>query len=618
MQTKPNAHRRHRRRAAVVVQVAVMSTVILGMAALAVDLAAMYTTQNELQVAADAAALAAAAQLADYESGDPEGVAAETAEEYAERHWVWDSPLQFDQSADIDFGEAIYDPVTQQFDFDTNGDHINAVRVTVRRTEGSASGPMPLMFANIFGYSEANLQASAAAVLIPRDIAVIIDLSRSMMYDSSLDWNYIHRSDGGYSNLRDVWCALDGPEPSRPYIPADASTVDQTEYFGDTGPTYGEMTEWGDPLVPGVYDPEVDPGLLYIPRYEDCTDPAARAALEARGYSEDEVDALLTGEFDDDYSSNHKGRVKCILGLAIWHSGMPGGLDPAGGNGNELVGELEEIVAPPDGAFNWDWDYYVNGNTLNHFKYRYGLKTLMHYMIYHRLYAPGSMPDSPNRASTYDLWATPQEPLRAVKDAVLVMQQEIERRGSPDRMALEAFCGHASSSKRTLDDAQHEVNLTDNLSLVTEAAYQLQAGHYDTHTNIGGGMYRAIAELKSERARRSAAKVMVVLSDGVANRYHRKEDLPGDVYDWEDPEAPESWNSASGYVFSMARLAARQGIQIHSVGVGYGVDEWSLEQIAMIGNGVYKYASGDPTRYTQELEEIFRQLGGMRASVLIE
>ena len=50
-----------RRRGVVVVQVAVLLTVLLGFVALTVDVGLMYNTKAELQAAADAAALAGAA-----------------------------------------------------------------------------------------------------------------------------------------------------------------------------------------------------------------------------------------------------------------------------------------------------------------------------------------------------------------------------------------------------------------------------------------------------------------------------------------------------------------------------------------------------------------------------
>ncbi len=65
-QDQPN-----RRRALVAVQVAVMAPVLLGFAALTIDVGAMYNAKAELQRTADSAALAAASMLAEFAAGDP-------------------------------------------------------------------------------------------------------------------------------------------------------------------------------------------------------------------------------------------------------------------------------------------------------------------------------------------------------------------------------------------------------------------------------------------------------------------------------------------------------------------------------------------------------------------
>lgn len=591
MQSVKHKTRRYQRRAAIAAQVAICCTMILGVGALAIDLGAMYTTQTELQVAADAAALAAAAQLVGGDSGDPETLAVEAADHFASRHPAWGEFLSVG-AEDVEFGRAYYDPVSEKFTFTPGGDNYDAVRVTVHRDEGSSAGPMPLIFANVFGYSSANLSARAAAVLIPRDIAVVIDLSNSMCWDSQL--RFWDRDDGGYSNLRDVWCALDGPEPSRPYMPGPET---ETEYATDTGPTFGEMVNWGDPVLPGSYDATSDPGLWRIKENQYCAEPAARTALENRGYSLDEIEALLSGAEDGSYANNWRNRVGVILGLATWHSGKSGGLAPGGGNGNNVVGNSEIDWQPaPDFAGNWTWPTYIewgrNSGTYNdswagsQFRYRFGLKTLTDFIMEQR----------PEAYATDGLYATPEQPLRAVKDAVQTMIDTIISLESLDQVSLEIF---ASTSK-------HEVNLTDNLQLVADTLYGRQSGHYDRCTNIGGGLFRAYAELTSERARGSTRKVVVLMSDGVAN------------VDENGNYLGDGAAAARTYALDMAQMAADEDFRIYTVSVGYNVDRDLLQEIATIGGGQEFYAVGNPEEYTEQLEVIFRTLGGKRPVALIE
>ena len=587
MQTKQRrkcARPRFRRRAGVIVQVAVMSTVIMGFGALSVDVGLLYTTKAELQAAADSAALAAAAQLAGEGEQDPEEMARQTASEYAARNKVLGEYLIVDMNDDVEVGKAYLNPATEKFEFQPSAYNHDAVRVTTRMSSDSANGPVPLMFANVLGVSESDLSARAAAVLIPRDIAVVIDLSNSMCWDSEL--RYYDRTDGGYSNLRDVWCALDGPEPIRPYIPGSEL---ETEYAGDTGPTYGEMTDWGDPLIPGSYSPSSDSGMWYIKKGRTCSEPAAQASLVARGYSPAEVQALLSGSKDSS-SSQWYNRAGVIMGLATWHSGKSGGLDPEGGNGNDYVGTGELTWIPvPNYAQNWDWmDYisYVKGMSPSEFRYRFGLKTYTDFMMEKR----------PESYATDILWATPEQPLRAVKDAVQTMVDVITALESLDHLSLEIFA----------TVARHQVNLSDDLQEVPNVLYQRQSGHWDRCTCIGGGLQKAISELKSARARSASAKVIVLMSDGVAN------------VDENGNYGSDGNEAARNYALDMADLAADEGFRIYTVSVGYNVDRELMQIIADKGHGQEFYAVGSPEEYTEQLEDIFRTLGGKRPVALIE
>ncbi|MBU0640805.1 MAG: VWA domain-containing protein [Planctomycetes bacterium] len=566
-----------------------MSTVLLGMVALAVDIGAMYVAQAELQAAADSAALAAAAQLAGDGQNDPETLARLAADEYARLNSVFGTYAGVDMANDVELGKAYFNPYTQRFEFQPGGDAYDAVRVTVRRDSASEGGSLQLGFANIFGHSTKDLHARAAAVLVPRDIAVVIDLSGSMNDDSELR-HYQFYDEGGQINLRDCWCALDGPAPSRPYIPGAEW---ETEYAGDTGPTVGIMSTWGDPVDPDTYDPRTDPGLWYIPKYAACTESEAAVSLATRGYSSKEINALMSGSQDGSYSTQWRNRVGVILGLASWASGMPGGFP--GGNGNKIVANNEISWIPyPSYRVNWSWtnyiDYCNNWSNMrdanNYFRYRYGIKTFVNFLLESKAC----------HHQTNILWQTPEQPVQAVKDAVQAMVDVIVALESLDHASLETFATSAT----------HEINLTDNLQSVPDRLYQMQAAHYNTTTNLGGGIQRARTELSSVRARAAAAKIIVVMSDGCPNVNE------SGTYTYDGDPAVEQ------YVLDQAQAAADEGIRIYAISVGQGVDRDIMQQIAVIGHGQEFYASGTPEEYTDQLEAIFRTLGGKRPVALIE
>jgi hypothetical protein len=579
-----NMRKRHVRRATVIAQVAVMSTVIMGFAALSLDIGSMYVVKAELQAVADSAALAAASQLGALDKQDPEQLARDRAQEYSTANKANGEYVGVDVLNDVEFGSSNYDIASERFQFAPGAQPYDAVKITARRNS-SFGGPVDFYFAKIFGLSGKNMEASAVASLIPRDIVIVIDLSRSMLYDSEL--RYYNRTDGGYANTRDVWAALDGPEPTRPYIPNHESA---TEYAGDTGPTFGYMTDWGNPLD-SSYSVSSDPGLYKIKRYE-AADSRLVANLSGRGYSADEISILQYGPSDNS-SSSWRYRAAVLLGLAEWHSGRYDGKyygDGIGDGDNRLEGSeiknWESIDSSTMGGMTWSSyiDYVRNtGASRSEFKYYFGLKTLTDYLMEQR--AKNSL--------TPSLAFTPEQPVRAVKDAVQELSDYLVQLDSPDQLGLAVY-GQTTNL---------EVPLSELMNLAPERLYEMQAGHYDYYTNIGGGLAEAYAELKSARARGAAQKTVVLMSDGVANI---------------DGFGNYNVSGAKGYALDQSELIGGDGMKIHTVSVGYGVDRNLMQQIAQNGNGLEFYASGSPEEYSEELRKIFKSLGSKRPVVLIE
>jgi Mg-chelatase subunit ChlD len=588
-----------RRRAMVVVQVAIMSTVIMGFAALTIDVGMLYTARSELQSAADSAALAAAARLGGT-SGQPDEQARAAAREYVQKHKVFGTPVDLNPASDVELGRATYSSGSQKFQFQSAAYNHDAVRVTVRRTSGSANGALPLLFAGIYGMSEADLVARAAAVLIPRDIAVVIDLSGSMNDDSELR-HYKHFlgeegewRDGVQVNLRDVWCALNGPAPARPYVPASES---QSEYAGDTGPMICEMKTWGMPVVPETYDPVADTGdgaagkgLWYIKKSTNIAAPTlapVQASLTARGYSSTNRSRLVSASKDSSYTNQWRNRVAVILGLATWNN-----------SNNDAVVQDAELTWQAYPSFrpsgSWTWANFIDyvGNTSEmtstntNLRYRFGLKTFTNFLL----------ESYPQNSKNNILWQTPEQPVQAVKDAIQAMTDVIVGLDSMDHMSLEIFA----------QTAHHEINLSENLQAVPERLYHMQAGHYDTTTNMGGGLGTGVNELKSSRARMSAAKVIVLMSDGKPN------------IDQYGHSVPEGDPAANNWVLSIAQAAADEGMRIYTISVGQDADQNLMAQIASTAHGQHFHAEGTPEQYADQLQMIFRTLGGKRPVALIE
>lgn len=575
------------RKGAVTVQLALVLTSAVGFTTLAVDMGMLYVAKAELQRAADAAAMAAANELMTSDIPGFEERAFDAAYQYALKNAVLKSVYGV-ASGDVVLGTAALNEAGK-YQFVPNGEKKDAVRVTVRREEG-AGGPISLAFAGLFGVEARGLSASATAMLIPRDVAVVIDLSNSMGWDSQL--RFRDRTDGGYANTRDVWCALDGPEPAKPYVPGSEL---ETEYAADTGPTIGVMSDWGQPLVSG-YSASSDTGLWYLKKGTNTTSSVITASLTARGYNSAERSAIMSAAYDGT-TAYWQRRAAVMLGLANWNSGKTGGFP--GGNGDNKLDSSEVVyIAYPSWRVDWTWTNYIDwvqsnsiyNNTAaegaSEFRYRYGLKTFTDFLL----------ENQPENHSTNNLWQTPELPLRPVKDAVQTFVNVLSAQDRLDHVSLEIFA----------TTARHEVDLTDNLQTVADVLYQRQCGHYDRMTNIGGGLQKALAELTSARARPNATKMIILMSDGVPN------------IDSEGNSTPDGSAAAVNFAYDMAQAAADAGCQIFCISVGYQVDRSVLIEIANIGNGLEFHASGSPEEYQEELEAIFRTLGGKSKVALIE
>jgi hypothetical protein len=147
------------------------------MAAFAVDVAWMQLTRTELRTATDAASRAGAKTLS---LAQTEAAARAAAADAARRNRVAGAPLVL-QNRDIEVGLGRQSTRTSRFTFTAGGAQLNAVRVTGRRTSGSAGGPVGLFLGRVMGVSQFQPQHVATSTQLDRDICLVVDRSGSMM-----------------------------------------------------------------------------------------------------------------------------------------------------------------------------------------------------------------------------------------------------------------------------------------------------------------------------------------------------------------------------------------------------------------------------------------------------
>lgn len=704
----------HQRRGAVAVQVAVSLTMILGFAALVIDVGAIYNMRADLQRTADSAALAAAAELG-MGANDPKTAAKSIAQEFAAKNLAMNETIALDEATDIEFGRGYINEDTNRYIFepDPMEEFPNAIKVTARKTDSSSNGSFGLFFARVLGFNNVDVSASATAVLIPRDIVIVTDLSGSHTDDSEL--SNMYKTD---INIYDVWTALpnenitdpqtdslgftsslnivdngDGTSTLQVTVTSDDNNktaalshitfgipegawpeainsalvngetgqielgVDPTtgvggikfegsgteglgedgevmtavfsftisnEYLSEMvvatkagkkmdtsvtfnfapGPTFGRMNDWGTQQLGYGYNPNDDGGLYYLPYNQNWSDSTLSNWLYAQGYSYSEVNALMRRDYDS--SGAWQSRVAVALGLARWSSGHPGGLwestGDAPGNGNNWVGWGSELVwleewPNPGGSWekyiNYVKNNYIVSTQYTNLRYRFGLKTLVNYYLN----------QEPDCFSTPALADCPVQPMQAVKDAANELITIISGLDSNDRVGM---VGYGQVGYGPQDFPNNLSWLTEDWNGLHDRLDLLQGGMWTSYTNISQGIDQGVnVLLNSPNSRPGAAKVMILLTDGLAN------------YVREDPSYYNT-GTARDDTRTAAQDARDMGIRIYTVSVGSGADTSLMDEVAAIGDGEWFHAEGEIAEYESQLKEIFQNLGGKRPVVLIE
>ena len=214
---------------------------------------------------------------------------------------------------------------------------------------------------------------------------------------------------------------------------------------------------------------------------------------------------------------------------------------------------------------------------------RYGYLTWMDYLqAVQYIYEDHSVP----------LYATPQQPITAVKDAVTIFLAYMQQQPTDDRVALASY---------TYSDGGGHIEqiLTDNYTAIESASRDLHAGYYDAYTNIAGGIEAARTELNS-RGRESALRFIVLLSDGVANR-------------------PGGESSGRAAALAQADSAANERYPIVTISLGAAADTDLMQEIADRTRGVHFIvpAGDDVADYEDDLFAIFRLIADHRALKLV-
>jgi hypothetical protein len=236
---------------------------------------------------------------------------------------------------------------------------------------------------------------------------------------------------------------------------------------------------------------------------------------------------------------------------------------------------------------SWDnyLDYVIANGELssNGYRKKYGVVTWVNYLLAKR----------ESYAETPNLWQTSEQPITAVKDAADVLLSDLTEKSPDDRIGMTLY----TSSDGT---AVVEEPLTGDFSKVSRTVRQRQAGHYVGGTNISAGMRVGRVEL-DRSARRGARKLMVLMTDGMAN-------------------IPSPASRAKQAVLDEANAAKAAGIPIITIALGLDADTALMQQVADITGGAFFEIPGGRSvaEYEQQLKEVFSRIAADRQLQLVQ
>ena len=181
------------------------------------------------------------------------------------------------------------------------------------------------------------------------------------------------------------------------------------------------------------------------------------------------------------------------------------------------------------------------------------------------------------------------QPLADLKTAAKLLIDELD--SSIDRIGLVSYADWASVGSQ----------LTDDFGAVKTAIGGMNA---DGYTNIGDGVFDAKAELDA-RGRPGALPLLLVMSDGVANRSHGG---ATGCSDW-----PASANTCTNDAINQAAAAKAAGITVYTVGLNLDGVEANHSGSGVLARSVLQTMASGPNQYYEaptsgDLSGIFQDI----------
>jgi len=592
-----------RRRGAVVILVAIMLVVLMAMVSFAIDIGYVANVQTQLQRAADAAALAGAAEM------NRSGIAAARtrAKQIGQLNGSSGTAITI-PDGNIEFG--VWDLTARTFTPSASGQGGNAVRVTITQSPN-------LFFARAMGFMSKDVTGQAVAIATPRDICFVIDLSGSMNDDTDPTWattainSQLGNTVGNtlYQNI----CS--------DFNISSASTANkQIGYSLDSSFSTQSKSAWSNIIG-------TSKGLLNRTSVSSTykiasSDSAATKKKKAYSYIIDnEIAALIPNALPTPNSAN-------ATSYAFWE----GYLDKIT-RYNTSAPTAADSTDASQGFNNPNTDNYPTASVLSATNNEIGSRTYIQFLLDHGrdgkvagAYTPLSksstlcpMHNESTDGGTFSF--PPREmPTHACRRSVIAALSTIQNLNSLNPSTDQRDWVSIVTFDKSSPGPVILQSLTPDYPAAMQAATTMQAvSDISASTATEAGMIKAQEALKTISqggiAREYSDKVVVVLTDGQPNIVTSSSST---ISNYISANPSSNFYTGSGMNAFNAPIMQSDAMntknyKTYAVGIGFGTDYDFLDRVARMGssadsNGQAPRNTGDPSQYEAKLKAIFQDI----------
>jgi uncharacterized protein YegL len=555
---------KRRRRGVIIVLTALLLIGMMAILAFSIDIGYMQNARVEMDRAVDAGALAGAGMLVE---GDAE--AANEARIFAQQNPVAGRPLE---NNELQIQVGAWDRDSRTFTPSTTLPYAISVRA-------ERPNVRPMFFGRVLGRDSFSVASEAVAVYQPRDIVLVLDYSGSMNDDSEFRNIGSIGQDEVEANLLQIYQELGAPTfGTLPFAPEWLTVTGnapqnssqpqiQVEYrFHTVRVTSTKPFSRVRVYRGSSFQNYFGQGTL------DASSGLYEQVLTFNGSSQITRVDVRSGFNDLPHTSSNQYNETILFDTASRiraHARASFGLDG--------------VSYPyPQGSWN-DFIDYCRSSSSNRdagYYYQFGLLNLVNYWLERQ----------PAAHQTPDLWKTSEQPITAVKNAVSVFIAFMQEKETDDRVALSVYNSPSG-------DALLERQLAQDFDQLESISRHRQAGHYDPFTNIGAGLREAWMEL-DQNARAGAFKMIVLMTDGIANR-------------------PSS--DPVGYVLEQVAECQNRKYPVITISLGANADTALMQQVADMTGGIHFNVPGGQTvaQYEAALKDTFRKIAEKRPLQLV-